>query len=1064
MQIKDSIRKRLSVTFIILTTCPLLLLGLVLSWLIFSTQKEQIADLQNEVLSRSIEEIQMGSHEVEMRLRLACSTADLFALGQRQQFRILSLIRSFDDVLHRDYIDELTLLDGNGNELARVSRVKNFAPSDLGERSQEEEFVVPSTTGRVYYSSVMLDMVTAEPFITVSLPIVDLRTQAVKGVMVARLRLYMVWDEVVQHPYGKNGIVTITDSTGMIVAHPNSSVVFRSTIFDLGACEGVQITSDGRKVVRSCAEFNLGGQQFYVVVEIPFSEAMALSFKALMTMVAFLALSLLGSIGLGFSAVRRIVRPIESLAATAQAISGGDLERKAQVEGDDEIGSLASAFNAMLARLLSDIEERRRAEAALHLSEEKYRTIADTAQDAIMMIDGEGRISFTNPAASHIFGYSEDELRGMEVHLLLGEESYRGFYRQWLDGTIENSATGRNAEGTVELEAFKRSGEQFPIELSLAAMKMENGWVIVGIARDITDRRRSEEAIKQAHAHLEKRVEERTAALARSNTDLQEEIIVRKRAEEAAGVASQAKSEFLANMSHEIRTPMNGIIGYTDLILGLELPGEAKSYLEMVKTASVRLLDIINDILDFSKIEAGKFELDFTPFSLRVMLDEALKILAIKANEKGLELIYHVMDDVPDGLIGDSGRLRQIFVNLIGNALKFTHHGEVVARVEVVEKGADGVVKLQFSVRDTGVGIPDGKKVLIFESFSQADASMARKYGGTGLGLTISSQLVRLMGGAIWVDSLPGEGATFYFTAMFKQQPAAAKKLAALSVEKFMELSALVVVENDTCRHILAEMLAGWLGRVQTTKCAEAALAALSSDSFDIVFTDLQLPDLDGFVLAQKVRDFCGPSPPHLIMLTPPVFQRDGDPGRIKELVSSYLMKPVSQSDLLRAIQEAVSSIAPGECTPEAVVSFMPRERRQSKHILLAEDEHINQTLAMILLEKEGWRVTLAENGLEVLAAMGEIKFDLILMDVQMPEMDGLEATTIIRKQEKEKEGGRRTPIVAMTAHAMKDDRERCLAAGMDEYLSKPIIPENLFAVLDRILLRENGADCDMCG
>lgn len=1054
MRINDSIRKRLSVTFIVLTTVPLFLLGLVLSWLIFSTQKRQIVDMQREVLTHSVQEIMMGMKAAATRLGLAMATADLMKLDQRRQFRVLSQIRSFDDDLYRDYIDELTLLDNKGMELARVSRVKNFSIADLGERNQDDEFVVTTTTGRIYYSPVVLDMNTAEPSSSLALPLFDLRTKAVVGVMVARLRLHKVWNAVVDYPsYGESGIVFITDSTGMVVAHPNPSVIFRSTIFDLTACDGVQISNDGRKVVRSCDEFYLGDQRFYVIAEMPFSEAMALSYQALTTMGVFLVLSLLGSLGFGFSAVRKIVRPIESLAATAQAISAGDLKCKAVV-GPDEIGALGGAFNTMVARLLSDIEERRRAEAALHLSEQKYRTITNTAQDAILMIDGRGRISFCNPAASQVFGYAEEELLDMEVLYLLGESSYNWFSQQWLGGWGGSKQQHKSEGETVELEAFRRNGDKFPIELSLAAMYAEDGWAIVGIARDITDRKRSETELQRAHSQLERRVNERTAELAKSNKELQEEILVRKRAEEAAAVASQAKSEFLANMSHEIRTPMNGIIGYTELILGLDLPGQAKTYLEMVKTASVRLLDIINDILDFSKIEAGKFDLDPSLFSLRDMLDEALKILAIKANEKGLELIYYVMDDVPDEIFGDSGRLRQILVNLIGNALKFTAQGEVVVRVEMVdEKSEDDLVKLQFYVQDTGVGIPEDKRGLIFESFSQVDASMARKYGGTGLGLTISSQLVRLMGGEIWVESQPGAGATFNFTALFRCQ-SETRKQSKFSRENLKRLTALVVVENDTNRHILAEMLGGWMKRVETGKNAEAAMAAMQGGAFDIVFSDMHLPDISGFELAQKIRDQYDP-PPHIIMLSPPVFQKEFDYDTNRELVACYLMKPVSQSDLLRGIQEAISGAGVGEddIGPDDMSARMTV--RGGKHnILLAEDEHINQTLARILLENEGWRVTLAENGREVLAAMEDMDFDLILMDIQMPEMDGLETTRNIREKEQQG-GGRRVPIVAMTAHAMKDDRDRCLAAGMDDYLSKPIIPETMFAVIDKILLSD---------
>ncbi|MDH3360619.1 MAG: response regulator, partial [Desulfobulbaceae bacterium] len=708
---------------------------------------------------------------------------------------------------------------------------------------------------------------------------------------------------------------------------------------------------------------------------------------------------------------------IESLAATAQAISAGDLNRKTNVVGPDEIGSLGGAFNTMVARLVSDIDERKRAEAALHLSEQKYRTITNTAQDAILMIDASGRISFCNPAASVIFGYSEAELLGMGLSLLLGEGGYNGFFREWLSGDVDEES-GQSAGRTVELEAFKRSGAKFPIELSLAAMRMDTGLVVVGIARDITDRKNSEVELLKARNLLEARVESRTAELAQSNKELQDEIVVRKKAEEEAAVASQAKSNFLANMSHEIRTPMNGIIGYTDLLLGFDLSGEVRSYLEMVKTASARLLDIINDILDFSKIEAGKFNLDSTPFSLHDMLDDALKILAIKANEKGLELIYHVMDDVPDGLVGDPGRLRQIFVNLIGNAIKFTSKGEVVVRVAVVEKDVEGQLKLQFMVLDTGVGIQEDKKDLIFESFSQADASMARKYGGTGLGLTISSQLVRLMGGEIQVTSVPGEGATFLFTALFDQQPLDSNKVVLKPVEEFQELSALVVVGNDTCRHILAEMLVSWLGRVETTKSAKGALDSLGRQSFDIIFSDLQLSDMDGLGFARKVPEVCGSSSPHLILLTPPVFNKETVPGRMEGFVSSYLTKPVGKINLLRSIQEVVFGIVPTKHVSEKMVSS-PTGMQHDKHILLAEDERINQTLAMILLEKEGWKVTLAENGREVLEAVENIKFDMILMDVQMPEMDGLAATTVICR--KEDGSTRRIPIIAMTAHAMKD-------------------------------------------
>jgi len=1059
MRIRNSIRKRLTLTFVLLTVCPLVVAGILLSWLIFSTQQKQLLRLEQEVLATAASQILMTCREHEVRLHLALAATDLLDLDQRHQALVLAQVRSFKDADHEDVLSELALLASDGQELAWVSRTKIYGAGDLASRAGEEVFAMPVATGTSYYSPVFRESITAEPLIDLGMPIIDLRSREVRGVLVARIRLHRIWDEIVARPFAEAGTIFIVDQIGNIVAHPNPSVLFRGSDFVPDVDNGIQTGGDGRRVLRSSRGFCLGARRFFVVAEMPFNAAMALTYHAFFVLAFALALALACSLLIGLIAVRRVVTPIESLAETAQAISAGDLTRKAPACGDDEIGALAVAFNGMVGRLLSDIEERKKAEAALQASEQRYRTITTTAQDAIVVIGGAGEVSFANPAAENIFGYRADELLGRELKDLLAESSYHSFLRKWL----ENFGRGGKIPGggrTIELEAVRKDGGRFPIELSLAAIAVDGGWNAIGIARDISRRKEDERALERARDELERRVEERTADLAVVNKELQVEIEERRQAEAEAAQASKAKSEFLANMSHEIRTPMNGIIGYTDLILGMELPDAPRSYLGMVKTASLRLLAIINDILDFSKIEAGKLDLDPTPFSLREMLDESLKILAVNSNEKGLELIYHVQDDVPDGLIGDAGRLRQVFVNLVGNALKFTPCGEVVATVAVLEKRADSTVKLQFSVRDTGVGIDEEKMELIFESFVQADASMARRFGGTGLGLAISSQLVRMMEGKIWVESLPNEGSTFHFTAVFMQQPAAAKKLAAVSVEKFLELSALIVVENDTCRSVLAEMLAGWLGAVETVADAEEALPVLRDGHFDIVFLDRQLGGGGGGVaLAEKIGRELQAPPPHLIMLTQAGVRNEprGNRERARALVSCYLMKPVSQSDLLRAIQESVGDVAPGECTPAAMVRYLPTGNRRSRHILLAEDERINQTLAVILLEQEGWRVTVAENGREVLQAMANIKFDLILMDVQMPEMDGIEATRQIRA--KERRTGLHVPIVAMTAHAMKDDRERCLAAGMDDYLSKPVVPAALFAVLGRLLNQEGVAE-----
>ncbi len=1051
MRVGDSIRKRLTLTFVLSTICPLILLGMVLSWLIFSTQQAQLLDLQHEVLARAVSEIRMATHEQETRLTLAVATTDLMDLDRARQFAVLSMIRSFKDTANHDVVDDLSLVDRNGKELARDSRTKNYRPVELSERSDDDAFLVPISTGHAYYSPVTLDAVTSEPFASVGIPIEDNQSQEVRGVLIARIRLQKIWGDIVGRPFAGMGALFITDHVGMVVAHPNPSVVLRGTIVDLAVCNGVQAGISGGKVVRSCNPFRLGNQEFFVVVEMPFHEAMGLSYQAFSAMAVFLVFFLVISLYIGFALVRRVVGPIESLAETAQAISRGDLDRKASEEGTDEIGALAVAFNSMVARLLHDIDERKRAEAALHFSEERYRAITTTAQDAILMIDSDGRLSLCNPAAERIFGYTEGELVGHELERLLAPESGNAFFRQWL-AEFRQTGRGPGAGRTIELEAARKDGRTFPIELSLATMTMvgNGGWSAIGIARDVTRRKQDEAALVRARAELELRVEERTAELAGANKELQDEIVVRKQAEDAAAKANKAKSEFLANMSHEIRTPMNGIIGYTDLLLGVELPEAQRSHLCMVKTASMRLLDIINDILDFSKIEAGKLMLDFSPFSLREMLDEALKILAINSTAKGLELVYRVRDDVPDGLEGDSGRLRQVFVNLVGNAVKFTQRGEVAVSVEVAERRDDDSVELLFMVRDTGEGIAEDKKALIFESFSQADASMTRRFGGTGLGLAISSQLVQLMGGKIWVESRLGEGSTFRFTALFRQQPSAAMKLAAVAPERLRRRSALIVVENSTSRHFLAEMLGIWLEVVETAAGPQAALAVLARRSFDLVLIDHNLTGGESLGLAGEIGRRCAAAMPRLIILTPATdWEKTVEAGG-KSLISGYLAKPVSQADLLRVVQEALGDLAPGEGVAPPADPHRPQAEHRNGHILLAEDEHINQTLAIILLEREGWRVTVAGNGREALQAMDTTDFDLVLMDVQMPEMDGIEATRRIRAREAADD--RHIPIVAMTAHAMKDDRERCLSAGMDDYLAKPIVPENLFAVLEKYI------------
>jgi signal transduction histidine kinase/DNA-binding response OmpR family regulator len=676
----------------------------------------------------------------------------------------------------------------------------------------------------------------------------------------------------------------------------------------------------------------------------------------------------------------------------------------------------------------------RHAQTRLHEITALQTGILQNANVAVISTDAAGIIRSFNPTAERWLGWRADQLVGLKTLVCFHDPAEIEDYARELsaglglkikpgfDVFVEKVRGGLSPVDEREWTYVRKDGSRFPVWLSVTALRNKRGHITgyFGVASNISDRKKADQALRDAAT--------------------------------AAQESVRLKSEFLANMSHEIRTPLNAIIGMTGLILDTDLTADQRSFTETVRTSGEALLTVINDILDFSKIEAGQLTVETINFDLHEPVEGTLELLAEKAYGQGLELAYLIEESTPTQLRGDPGRLRQILLNLVSNAIKFTEKGEVVVRVAKVAE-AGRVATLRFTITDTGIGIPQEAQAKLFQPFMQADGSTTRKYGGTGLGLAICKQLVNLMHGDIGVESNPGHGSTFWFTTQIALQPETAKV-----VHRRADLAGthvLVVDDNATNREIFERQLAHWHVKFTSAASGQEALEILRAtgrEPFAAALLDMQMPNMDGLALARHIHT--DPALSHIKMLILSSMGRTISPAELADAgVALTLIKPVKQSQLHEALTSVLASRNPTKLRawrPAASPAVVPGKLR----ILVAEDNIVNQRVALLQLERLGHRADVAANGLEVISAIETVHYDVIFMDCQMPELDGYEATRRLRTRESERRarGEKFTPlhIVAMTANAMQGDREACLAAGMDDYISKPVRPAELAASLAR--------------
>ncbi|MFA5905283.1 MAG: response regulator, partial [Desulfobacula sp.] len=745
----------------------------------------------------------------------------------------------------------------------------------------------------------------------------------------------------------------------------------------------------------------------------------------------------------GFEFLRRL-QELNSLATVVMMTAHGSIETAVKAIKLGAYDFIPKPFDPdSICRMVAKCIERNMMATELKLSKEKYASVVNSNPDAIVLYDAKEKVSYVNPAFTKIFGWSFEEKVGQKIDYFVPEENWHE-----TEQMIEAIRKG-NSFYNIETKRYTKERTLKDVSINGASFRGTKGDIIGSVItiRDITDKVKSEKKINKLNKELKTYARNLEKAVEHAQLMAQQ-----------AKAASKAKGEFLANMSHEIRTPMNAIIGMSGFLYDTDLNAVQQEYVDIIRSSSEALLNLINDILDFSKIEAGKLELEKIDFDLRISMDELISIPALSAAEKNIEFLFEMDQAIPSHLKGDPGRLRQVILNLTNNAVKFTKNGEIFCRVSL-RKETKKKVYLKFTIKDTGIGIKKEDMARLFNSFQQVDASTTRKYGGTGLGLSISKKLAELMGGKIGLESEPGQGSTFWFTAVFEKQ-AGSKQAINIPPDELKGKRIIVVDDNKTNLSILKKYLENWGYVCDTVWNPQVALtmmeaAAKYNAPYDIAISDWQMPDMDGIQFGRKIKQTPELKKTIMIMISSSGMRGDALKSK-KAGFCAYLTKPIKSTQLFECLITLFTGEKKQSADKQQLITQyrVAEDKIKNLKILLAEDNLVNQKIVKILMGKWGFKIDIVENGKDAIKVLGEISYDVVLMDVNMPDMDGLEATKIIRDP-KSNVIDHEILIIAMTAHAMKGDKERCINSGMNAYLSKPIKAEEFFRVLHEQIIRK---------